>query len=83
MGYAACGAIWTMRSASRAAEIRSMSGMVGMTPPASRRGSRPELFPWWYLVATTAQEAIRSDELFHEVADRMTERLTAAVIPLP
>jgi hypothetical protein len=27
--YAACGAIATMRSASRAAEIRSSSGMVG------------------------------------------------------
>jgi len=35
--YAACGAISTMRSASRAAEIRSRSGMVGMTPRASRR----------------------------------------------
>src|SRR6266516_2728388 len=29
-GQAACGAIWTMRSASRAAEIRSSRGMVGM-----------------------------------------------------
>jgi hypothetical protein len=31
------GEIWTMRSASRAAEIRSSSGIVGMTPPASSR----------------------------------------------
>ncbi len=34
---AAWGDIATMRSASRAAEIRSSRGMVGMTPPASRR----------------------------------------------
>src|ERR1022692_1750464 len=31
------GAIWTMRSASRAAVMRSRRGIVGMTPPASRR----------------------------------------------
>src|SRR5450755_2576805 len=37
VGQAAWGARWTMRSASRAAEIRSSRGMVGMTLPASRR----------------------------------------------
>ena len=35
--YAAWGAISTMSSASRAAVIRSSRGMVGTTPPASRR----------------------------------------------
>ena len=43
--YAACGATLTMRWASRAAEIRSRSGMVGMTPPASRRDSAGYVMP--------------------------------------
>jgi hypothetical protein len=34
---AACGAISTMRSASRAVVMRSSRGIVGMTPPASSR----------------------------------------------
>ena len=49
---AAWGDSATMRSASRAAEIRSSRGMVGMTPPASRRESAGWVMPAWAASST-------------------------------
>jgi hypothetical protein len=44
-GYAACGAISTMRSACSGAEIRSSSGMVRRTPTDSKRDSAGWVIP--------------------------------------
>jgi hypothetical protein len=65
-----------MRSASRAAEIRSSRGMVGMTPPASRReraGSGRDLRSGGYMAAIEkhgqARPANRSVHAFRGTAD--------------